>query len=170
MKNSKKNYPNQTAYFFAYLIILLIFVTTGCSAIKLQSETTKTPPQVTVIPEVSLSATSSTTPLTAQMLRISNKSTFTIQHLVVGFPQDRIDFGDIPPGATTNYQVIPHGVYRYAAYEVVVGGQKYEQPVVDFIGESPITGKAFTYILDVDPSKWITENQVILLLQVHEDQ
>lgn len=111
-----------------------------------------------------------TAPVTIQKLRITNKSTFSIQNLVVRFPEDRVDFGDVFPGETTDYRDVPLGVYRYAAYDFEVDGQKYQQPVFDWVSESPINGKAFTYILDVDPSKWETEGQVIELVQVIEDQ
>ena len=85
------------------------------------------------------------------------------------FPEDELDFGDVPPGVTSGYQNVPHGVYRYAAYDVEVDGQKYEQPVVDWIGENPMEGNAFTYVLDADPTRWKTDGQVIWLAQVIEE-
>ncbi len=170
MHNSAHCNRNQSTHSIICIFILLIFLNTGCSSVTIQKEPTKTYSQLTSIPEESLPKNSSKAPLNNQKLRIINKSTFSIQRLEVWFPQDGVDFGDVLPGATTDYQVIPHGVYRYAAYVVEINGQKYEQPVVDWVGESPMNGKAFTYILDVDPSKWKTKNQVILLLNVSEDQ
>ena len=111
-----------------------------------------------------------TTPVTTQKLRITNQSTFLIQNLIVRFPEDKINFGDVLPGETTDYRDVPLGVYRYAAYDFEVDGQKYQQPVVDWVGESPMNGEAFTYILDVDPSKWETEGQVIRLVQMNEEK
>jgi hypothetical protein len=84
---------------------------------------------------------------------------------VILFPKDRIEFGDVPAGATTVYQDVPGGIYRYAAYEVVIEGQKYEQPVIDWVGESPMPGNAFTYVLDADPAAWETDGLVIWLVE-----
>lgn len=109
---------------------------------------------------------STTTPVMIQKLRITNQSSFSIQNLVVRFPEDRVEFGDVLPGETTDFRVVPFGVYRYAAYDFEVEGQEYQQPVVDWVGESPMNGVAFTYILDVDPSTWETEGQVIWLVDV----
>jgi WD40 repeat protein len=105
-----------------------------------------------------------------QRLRITNQSTFTLHNLVVRFPDERIEFGDVPGGTTTEYREISQGVYRYAAYDVEVNGQKYQQSVVDWIGETPMQGESFTYIIEVDPTRWQTEVQVIRLVQVSMDQ
>jgi hypothetical protein len=99
------------------------------------------------------------------LLRVTNQSDFTLEDLVILFPQDRIEFGDVPAGATTVYQDVPGGIYRYAAYEVVIEGQKYEQPVIDWVGESPMPGNAFTYVLDADPAAWETDGLVIWLVE-----
>lgn len=110
------------------------------------------------------------TPIPAQQLRITNQGSLLIHNLVVRFPDDQIEYGDIPPGGTSDYQLIPHGVYRYAAYNVEVNGKLYEQPVVDWIGETPMDGKFFTYILELDPSRWELEGMVINLAEVIKDQ
>ena len=112
---------------------------------------------------------STSTPSQPQHLRITNQSDFPLSNLVVIFPDERIEFGDVAGGTTTEYREAPQGVYRYAAYEVEVNGQKYQQPVIDWVGESPMPGESFTYILDVNPSRWQTEGQVIQLLEARED-
>jgi hypothetical protein len=86
-------------------------------------------------------------------LRITNSGAVPIQGLVVLFPEDRVEFGDVAPGQTTEYRDVPHGVYNYAAYEYVLNGQRVTQPVIDWVGESPRPGRAFTYVLDFDPSR-----------------
>ena len=112
---------------------------------------------------------STSTPSQPQKLRITNRSAITIHDLYVRFPDEKIAFGDVLPGVTTDYQVFSRGVYRYAAYDVVVDGQEYQQPVTDWMGETPLDGEAFTYILGVDPAKWVTEGQVIQLIDVKAD-
>ncbi|NMB67253.1 MAG: hypothetical protein GYA20_00640 [Chloroflexi bacterium] len=110
------------------------------------------------------------TPSQQQRLRIINQSNVSLINLVVIFPNERIEFGDVPAGSETEYLPFPEGVYRYAAYEVTIDGVKYEQPVVDWVGESPIHGKDITYTLDVDISQWTTHGQVILLVNINEDR
>ena len=105
-----------------------------------------------------------------QKLRIINQSNILLHNLVVVFPDERIEFGDVPGGTTTEYRDVPQGVYRYAAYYVEVNGQSYEQPVVDWVGETPMQGENFTYIIDVDPARWQKEGQVIQLVKVSTDQ
>ena len=122
-------------------------------------------PTLTATPAGGLATTS---PM--QKLRIINQSDIALHNMVVRFPDERIEFGDIPGGTTTDYRDVSQGVYRYAAYDVEVNGQSYQQPVVDWVGETPIPGENFTYIIEVDPARWQTEGQVIQLVQVSTDQ
>ena len=170
MHNWTQRCRNQISYFFAGAIILLTFLIAGCSAASIRIEPTRPSPPLTPAPEDLSFTNPANTPALPQMLRITNQSTLSIRRLVVRFPEDRVDFGEVAPGATTEYQAVSHGVFRYAAYDVELEGQKYQQPVIDWVGETPMNGKAFTYILDVDPARWKTEGQVIRLVQVNEDQ
>jgi hypothetical protein len=89
----------------------------------------------------------------ASRLRITNAGTVPIVDLVVLFPDEEVRFGDVPAGATTEYQRVSKGVYRYAAYRFNLAGSNYTQPVLDWVGEEPVEGEAFTYIIDLDPSR-----------------
>ncbi len=89
----------------------------------------------------------------AQRLRIRNGGAAPIKSLTVVLPEDRIAFGDVEAGATTDYREAPHGVYAYSAYEYQAGGKVITQPVVDWVGEKPMEGEAFTYTIDLDPSR-----------------
>ena len=101
-------------------------------------------------------------------LRITNSGTLPINSLVVFFPEESIAFGDIPAGATTEYVDVPKGIYSYAAYEFEVDGQVVTQPVIDWIGESPMGGKLFTYTIDFDPAR-VNTGDSIRLLDVQTD-
>ena len=68
-----------------------------------------------------------------------------IEGLVVLFPNERVEFGDVAAGTTTQYLISSVGVYGYAAYEFLVGGVVKHQPVIDWVGEKPMDGEAFTY-------------------------
>ena len=78
-------------------------------------------------------------------LRVTNTGFRSIEGLVVVFPDERVVFGDVSPGATTTYQTFSKGVFRYAAYEHRVGARTINQPVIDWVGELPMPGEAFTY-------------------------
>lgn len=100
-------------------------------------------------------------------LRIVNTSAFAIENLTVIFPQEQIAFGNIPAGATTEYRPAPAGVYRYAAYRFLINGALVTQPVTDWLGEKPLEGQVFTYILEFDPTLLVP--QMIRLVQVTTD-
>ena len=127
------------------------------------------------IPQEQLPADTSVTPVTPQRLRIANQSASTIYNLRVRFPDETVEFGDVLPGVTTDYQVVSRGVYRYAGYQIELNGQNYDQVPYDFLGETPMSGNAFTYILVFDPVRKTdpvqkTGIEVIQLIDVKEDQ
>jgi hypothetical protein len=129
------------------LVLILLCVTTACAA-KNSSETIV---------------------LTSQQLRITNNGDADIIGLEVLFPgptwdakASRVEFGNIPAGKTSEYQNVPSGVYKYAAYEYMLNGQKVEQFVTDWVGESPMEGNKFTYQITLDLNK-VVGNQVNLI-------
>ena len=164
--------PKKTLIFSAMIMVIVIL-----SACQSSVATTETPSTVQVTPSSTSVPTITATPAGAlsnisplQKLRIFNQSDIALHNLVVRFPDERIEFGDVPGGTTTEYRDVPQSVYRYAAYDVEVNGQKYQQPVVDWMGETPMQGEAFTYLIEADPSQWQTQGQVIQLVQVSTDQ
>jgi WD40 repeat protein len=158
---------------FSAILMAIIFIsacqpkiaTTNATSTVQMSSTSISVPTINATPAESLSSIS---PM--QKLRIINQSNILLHNLVIVFPDERIAFGNVPGETTTAYRYVPQGVYRYAAYNVEVNGQKYEQPVVDWVGETPMQGENFTYIIDVDPRRWQTESQVIQLVNVSIDQ
>jgi hypothetical protein len=85
----------------------------------------------------------------AAHLRVTNVGTLNLSGLTVLFPDERLEFGDIPAGSSTNYQLASKGVYRYAAYQYRHHGSVITQPVIDFVGEVPMPGQAFTYSIEL---------------------
>jgi hypothetical protein len=125
----------------------------------------------TPVPSVTPAPTA--TPFAPQQLRVKNGGTTEIKGLVVGFavtgrPVDHIAFGDVQPGATTEYQTVPNGVLEFAAYTFQMDDRLVDQPVVDFMGMQPLPGSAFTYVIDYDPARY-SQNQAIKLLNVSTD-
>ena len=102
-------------------------------------------------------------------LRIINNGSAPIKNLVVLFPQDRIEFGDVPAGTTTEYKETPNGVFRYAAYQFEVDEQVVTEPAIDWIGENPMSGILFTYIIDYDPNRTNTASRIQLIEVKNDD-
>ncbi len=101
-------------------------------------------------------------------LRVTNNGFRSIEGLVVIFPDERVVFGNVAPGATTTYQAVSKGVFRYAAYEHRVGARTINQPAIDWVGEVPMPGEAFTYsILAFDDPR---VGMTILLLSTTRDR
>jgi hypothetical protein len=84
-------------------------------------------------------------------LRVTLTGNARLDNLTVLFPDDRVAFGSLSGGTTSAYREVPNGVYRYAAYEYTLDGVAYRQPVIDWVGEQPMEGRAFTYVLEVLP-------------------
>ena len=150
-------------------ILLLLFNIAACSAVANPKEPSQTLPPFNLTRLTVTYISPSITPLDPQKLRITNQSAFPIHNLSVRFPDERIVFGDVLSGATTAYQVVSRGVYRYAAYEIELDGQAYQQVPYDFMGESPMNGSAFTYILSFDPVQK-PGIEVIQLVGVKQDK
>jgi hypothetical protein len=105
---------------------------------------------------------------TIQELRISNTGNEDIQNLIVVFPGSspmvpvRVDFGNVKSGETTEYQAMPSGVYRYAAYEYTLEDRTIYQSVMDWLGEKPLQGTQFTYEISLDTTR-VQGDQIQLL-------
>lgn len=116
-------------------------------------------------PTLGVSDTSTPTQVNPQRLRIRNAGATEIKGLVVIFPMDRIEFGNIAPDSTTEYKTVPNGVLPYSAYSYQIDGQVKDQAVMDWIGVLPLEGSDFTYTVDFDPSRF-SQNEGIKLLNV----
>jgi hypothetical protein len=119
-------------------------------------------PSTSPTPSLTSGVQGETTPARADssLLRIVNSGRQDIAGLVVLFPglatdpaSGRVEFGDVPAGQATEYREVPGGVYRYAAYEYAVDGRVADQPVVDWVGETPMAGVRFTYRVAIDAAK-----------------
>jgi hypothetical protein len=86
-------------------------------------------------------------PSTAPQLRVVNAGPASLEQLSALFPEEQVSFGDVHPGTPTTYRAVPKGVYRYAAWRFVRDGSPVLQPVIDWVGESPMDGEAFTYTI-----------------------
>jgi hypothetical protein len=135
------------------LICAVSIAVAGCAAVPaaipviVVSDTpapSATPLPATPEPAVTPEITQTPSP-SGQRLRLTNSGTVDILKLVVLFPGGRVEYGDLAAGQTTEYLDVPDGVYGYAAYEFEVDGETVLQPVIDWVGEVPMDGTAFTY-------------------------
>ncbi len=110
-----------------------------------------------------------------QQLRVQNSGSVDIKGLSVLFPGKtadaeavRVEIGDVAAGETSEYRVVPSGVYRYAAYIYSQNSSQVEQWVTDWVGENPMQGMLFTYRIALDPQK--VPGAQIQLIEVLVDQ
>jgi hypothetical protein len=107
-------------------------------------------------------------PSAGPQLRIVNAGTTPVMQLTVLFPRDEIAFGDVAPGAMTEYRSVPRGVYRYAAYRFMRDGEPMVQPVIDWVGEEAMDGQDFTYTIALTADR--SGRPVIVLTSVNRDR
>lgn len=102
-------------------------------------------------------------PSSGQQLRIVNAGPLSLHQLSALFPAEQVLFGDVHPGATSPYRAVPSGVYRYSAWRFERDGALVVQPVIDWVGEAPMEGEAFTYTITMRRGEdgvdrvWITD-------------
>jgi hypothetical protein len=84
---------------------------------------------------------------TGARLRLVNVRPPNVYSLVVMFPMEQVSFGDLPGGTTTEYKSVSNGVFRYAAYRFRVADREHTQPVIDWVGESPMAGQVVEDLL-----------------------
>ncbi len=151
------------------MIMLLISILTliGCAVPGRNMpapSATQPPSQVADRPQPQV--TDAGAPQSATRLRLINNSDVAIERIVVIFPRERIEFGSIAPGGTTEYKPVEHGVYAYAAYELAFDGRTIQQPVIDWVGEGGRTGGSFTYVLSIDPER---PEYTMIQSEVHQE-
>lgn len=95
-----------------------------------------------------LAACGVTTPGTVR-LRVANASQWDFEQVVVGFPEESLDYGSIPAGGASEYQVA-RKAYRYGRIEARAGGTTMVSQPIDYVGESPLSPGSYTYRIDVD--------------------
>ena len=125
------------------MVLLLIVAPAGCKGERSQDFPPIDPPskhEVRGLPGPGVGA----------RLRVTNSGSEGIRELRVRFPEDAVSFGDVRPGETTAYRDVPHGVFRYAAFEYVQDGRRMSPGVQDWHGEKGQGGN-FTYRVHFAP-------------------
>ena len=87
------------------------------------------------------------------LLRVENRGYSDLQDLTVWFPRERVEFGDVPAGQLSGYRLVFGGVYQYAAYEITVDGERKIQPVIDWVGETPLLPGSYIYVISWEKTR-----------------
>jgi hypothetical protein len=85
-------------------------------------------------------------------IRLSNISAFDFKNIVVDTSTGERSFEDINSGESTFYQVFELA-YRYAFIELEIDGQTFTIQPIDYVGETPLQNRLYTYQLDANNSQ-----------------
>jgi hypothetical protein len=84
-------------------------------------------------------------------VRMANRSDRDFEQVDVTFTSDKVSYGSVAKGATSEYRSTPKA-YRYALVVVTAGGETFRFQPIDFVGETPLTQGRYTYALNIDPN------------------
>lgn len=103
------------------------------------------------------------------MIRIHNKSPYSMEEVFVSFPEEEIHYGNILPGEESTYHEVAKA-YRYAYIETVVDAKKLAVVPIDYVGESLLKPGLYTYELGIDEQTLHSDNyQYALTLRLKEE-
>jgi hypothetical protein len=84
-------------------------------------------------------------------IRVANRSDRNFDQVDVTFTSDKVSYGSVAKGATSEYRSTPKA-YRYALVVVTAGGESFRFQPIDFVGETPLAPGRYTYALNIDPN------------------
>ena len=85
------------------------------------------------------------------MFRIANRSEFELQNVIVKFPSQTEEYGNIPPMGITNYRQISKA-YRYAYVHALIDGNEAVLQPEDYVGEELLKPGRYTYAFTYNPT------------------
>jgi hypothetical protein len=84
-------------------------------------------------------------------IRVANRSDRDFDQVDVTFTSDKVSYGSVAKGATSEYRSTPKA-YRYALVVVTAGGETFRFQPIDFVGETPLAPGRYSYALNIDPN------------------
>jgi hypothetical protein len=81
-------------------------------------------------------------------IRVANRSTQDFDRVLVNFYDQEVDYGALRAGATSEYRST-RVAYSYARVEVRIDTTRLVIQPIDFVGETPLGGGNYTYVLTV---------------------
>lgn len=99
------------------------------------------------------------------MIRVANRSTVEMKDVTLRFagPQT-VWYGDVAPGAATNYYQV-NSAYSTTYAEAVINGEEAVCQPIDHIGESLLSSGNYTYALRYEPSATDKRGRLLLELE-----
>lgn len=87
-------------------------------------------------------------------IRLRNASEFQFENATF----NNVNYGDIEPGATTEYRVFQNQ-YAYGSVSITIEGEEYGWIPIDFVGESLLEDGDYTFIYFFDDmNKVLSDN------------
>lgn len=91
------------------------------------------------------------------MIRIKNSSSYSMQNILVKFPDEEITYGDLSSGEESGFEVVTKA-YRYAYIETIVDNKTVILQPTDYVGESLLEPGQYTYNLSIDQETFNSDN------------
>lgn len=85
-------------------------------------------------------------------VRVANRSDRDFDQVDVTFGSQKVSYGPVAQGATSEYKEAREEAYRYALVVVKAGGEEFRFQPIDFVGETPLAPGRYTYALNIDPN------------------
>ena len=104
-------------------------------------------------------------------IRVENASSLQMNNIQVQFPEENVNYGDLPPGEESEYATVSKA-YRYAFVSTTAGGNEIILQPIDFVGEKLLEPGSYTYILDINEeifSEGAPASTYSLFLKLRED-
>lgn len=94
-------------------------------------------------------------------IRIENGSTVSYDLASYWAGNDLLTYTDLGPGQASPYVTSDGDIYGYTTTTVVVGADTLHMQVIDYVGETPLSGGRYTYVLTAvtnpDGSRHLTQ-------------
>ncbi|MGL1888710.1 MAG: hypothetical protein OCD76_19510 [Reichenbachiella sp.] len=97
-------------------------------------------------------------------IRLSNISQFDFNDVTVNTWDQKVEFGNINSGQTTDYNFFQIA-YRYAFVELSINGDTYTLQPIDYVGETPLKSGNYTYQIDANDSQDQYEKLSLVLIE-----
>ena len=97
------------------------------------------------------------------MIRVANQGDVALGKVIVKFPSQTVNYGNVSPGKATAYRKVGKA-YRYAFIETTVDGKKKRIQPIDYLGERLLVAGKYTYAL-----KYLKEPRPRLALSLERD-
>jgi len=85
-------------------------------------------------------------------VRVANRSDRDFDQVDVTFGSEKVSYGPVAQGTTSDYREAQEEAYRYALVVVTAGGETFRFQPIDFVGETPLAPGRYTYALNIDPN------------------